>query len=206
MEIGAAGILTGIVTSGVIGALIGQRRQVALPPRHNAEACRDFDLSAAYVRFRNATGLDQAMARRVEHEFRRYFTLRAMAPEASLGMKSALVDAFWHEVILCTKLYRDYCTAGAGRFVDHDPTAGDDDAYARTWGAYAHVFDQDPDSDIWPEPDPNALGRLRLGFRQHSHRNDRWSVMTVVTLSAADSGSHDNGADGDAGGDGCGGK
>lgn len=206
MEIGVTGLAVSLA-AGAIGALLGRRSMTAtspVPPRADVAACTTFDLSLPYMRFRKSSGLDLVEARCVEREFRRYFTLVAMCPGASLGMRSEAVDAFWHEVILCTSLYRDFCAATAGRFVDHDPMAGDDDSYARTWGAYVHVFEEEPDPAIWPDPDPDALGRLRISTPHAGSRDARHSILLVVSLGSAD-GSPDGGdSGGDSGGDGGG--
>lgn len=205
MEIGIFGLTTTLAAAGAVGALLGRLRvpaPKAVAPGPDLEACTGFDLSLPYMRFRKTTGLDQATARRVEREFRRYFALIAMSPDCGLGMKSSLVDAFWHEVILCTSLYREFCTAAVGRFVDHDPMAGDVDAYARTWGAYVHIFEEEPDPDLWPAPDPEALGRLRIRTSTAGPAGKRFTIMLVVSVDASDGGS--DGSGGDGGGDGCG--
>ena len=94
------------------------------------------------------------IVRLVEREFRRFFLLMARDPKRLYGLHNGPVDDFWHELICCTSLYRDYCQTVAGRFVHHDPRSGSAAHYARTWWTYQEVFGEIPDLVYWPAPDP----------------------------------------------------
>lgn len=69
---------------------------------------------------------------------RAWFQLIAANPGAQLGMPSKAVDSAWHEFILLTKNYADFCDKAFGKFLHHVPHAGDAaaerDGLARTYG------------------------------------------------------------------------
>jgi hypothetical protein len=67
---------------------------------------------------------------------------------------SPRVDDVWHELILCTRQYAEYCRAHLGRFVHHDPGGSDDLNRARfreTLRLYNLCFGM-PDPKWWGEP------------------------------------------------------
>ena len=69
---------------------------------------------------------------------RAYFQLVAANPRARLGMPSKAVDGAWHEFILLTQNYADFCDKAFGRFLHHTPHNGSQtaerDGLARTYG------------------------------------------------------------------------
>lgn len=86
-------------------------------------------------------------------EVLRFVNLAAHA-RAQLGTSltpSVMIDDAWHELILCTREYRDLCTQQFGRFVDHDP-GGDDELnrsrFRATLQLYALSFGN-PDPRWW---------------------------------------------------------
>lgn len=66
---------------------------------------------------------------------------------------SRVVDDAWHEFILCTRLYADYCQAQFGRFIHHHP-GGDETVhrkqFRRTIELYLQYFGS-PDPEFWGE-------------------------------------------------------
>ncbi|UTW09754.1 glycine-rich domain-containing protein [Pseudomonas benzenivorans] len=52
---------------------------------------------------------------------REYFQLCRMARRRMVAMPSQAVDVAWHEFILYTRQYRDFCNKGLGRFLHHTP-------------------------------------------------------------------------------------
>lgn len=132
-----------------------------IPKARDPDAAFSFDLSLAAERYRHHSGLDPETVQRHETEFRRFFSLIARHPHRSFGLNSQPVDEFWHQLICCTALYRDYCLATVGRFVDHDPRGGSEDAFLRTWVAYYASFGETPDPAIWPSMEA-ALERRRV--------------------------------------------
>jgi hypothetical protein len=80
---------------------------------------------------------------------------------------SRIVDDAWHEFILCTRLYADYCQAQFGRFIHHHP-GGDETVnrkqFRRTIELYRQYFGP-PDPAIWGEgvQDADACGSCESG-------------------------------------------
>ncbi|NHC15622.1 glycine-rich domain-containing protein [Motilibacter deserti] len=52
---------------------------------------------------------------------RQWFRLAARAPGAARAMPSPLVDDLWHELVLHTRDYADFCSDVLGRFLHHVP-------------------------------------------------------------------------------------
>lgn len=53
---------------------------------------------------------------------RDYFQLCFMARKRMVAMPSQAVDVAWHEFILFTRHYQEFCTRALGRFLHHTPT------------------------------------------------------------------------------------
>ncbi|MDQ3774495.1 MAG: hypothetical protein M3461_09085 [Pseudomonadota bacterium] len=76
-------------------------------------------------------------------ELKEYFHIiresRDNGNEASLSMPSQIVDDAWHEFILCTREYAEFCQRAFGRFLHHTPTeamknpAQAQEGLERTW-------------------------------------------------------------------------
>lgn len=210
----------------VLHGIIQQVRAARRRPRANLPACMGFDLGPAARRWRASSGADAAEAARVERAFRRWFALVAASP-VPLGMDSRPVDAFWHEVIGCTALYRRFCEAVAGRFIDHDPEGGSAAGSARSWAAWRAAYGEDPDPTLWPRPaealiraesvlatgDPAVTragaGTLRLHYPRLREARRRGAVELSMGCSGGSvvadcgGGSDGGGCSGDGGG--CGG-
>lgn len=69
---------------------------------------------------------------------RAYFQLVAANPRTRLGMPSKAVDSAWHEFIVLTQNYADFCNKAFGQFLHHTPHNGNQtaerDGLARTYG------------------------------------------------------------------------
>lgn len=219
-------ILIPLVFTGMVVALVTRAlRRLRRRPRADLAACMGFDLSPAVRRWQSASGGNAAEAARVEHAFRRWFALVAASP-VPLGMDSRQVDDFWHEVICCTALYRRFCDAVAGRFIDHDPEGGSAAGSARSWAAWRAAYGEDPDPALWPRPEEALIraesvlatgntavtragaGTLRLHYPALREARRRGAVTLSFGCSggsvvAGCSGGGDGGCGGDGGG--CGG-
>ena len=57
----------------------------------------------------------------VQKGMRQYFLMCLKANKRMVAMPSQIVDDFWHEFILNTKAYRDFCNGAFGRYLDHVP-------------------------------------------------------------------------------------
>jgi hypothetical protein len=57
----------------------------------------------------------------VEAATRQWFRLAARHRKAKLSMPSVIVDDYWHEMVLHTREYAEFCDAALGRFLHHVP-------------------------------------------------------------------------------------
>lgn len=75
----------------------------------------------------------------VARALRTFFLAHARARGQTIGMPSKVVDALWHEFILDTRAYHDFCSQAFGSFFHHLPAArmrpgiSSDEALRRTW-------------------------------------------------------------------------
>lgn len=53
---------------------------------------------------------------------REYFFMTHRAGKTMVAMPSQVVDVAWHEFILFTRSYKEFCDRGLGRFLHHTPT------------------------------------------------------------------------------------
>lgn len=87
--------------------------------------------------------------------------------DATILSPSLEVDGFWHEFILDTKRYREFCHRACNKFIDHDPRGGQNrikqvQRYYTTIDQYENVFGSPP-SQYWPQ--------LELAESTHPHRH-----------------------------------
>ncbi|WP_216819769.1 hypothetical protein [Zoogloea sp. LCSB751] len=65
--------------------------------------------------------LSSAQAEMVIRELRSFFRVAGAANGRMVSMPSQAVDVAWHEFILFTRGYRQFCARALGRFLDHTP-------------------------------------------------------------------------------------
>lgn len=167
--------------------------------------------------------LTQKDAELVERGLRQFFLACHRSPRKFVAMPSRVVDAMWHEFILHTQAYRDWCALVLGRFLHHTPAevlgarAEHNDGLRRAW--YWSCKDE--------AIDPRTPTRLPLlfaldtkleipnGFRYapdcktldgRARSEDGAGFVHCATSfgdgSASGDGADFGGAEGDAGGDG----
>jgi len=75
----------------------------------------------------------------VERGLRQFFIACLRSNRQFVAMPSKVVDAYWHEFILHTRAYNDWCELTLGRFLHHTPSetlgarAKDNDGLRRAW-------------------------------------------------------------------------
>lgn len=75
----------------------------------------------------------------VERGLRQFFLACLRSKGKFVAMPSRVVDSMWHEFILHTRAYRDWCELLLGRFIDHVPAevlgnnASTNDGLRRAW-------------------------------------------------------------------------
>lgn len=97
-------------------------------------------------------------AEALEAEFRKLSTLWVHHPDAMLA-PAAQVDEFWHELILDTRRYRDFCQGAFGAPIEHiadDEGTGMREEFARTLTLY-RAHHGEPDPRYWSES-PRSMG------------------------------------------------
>lgn len=101
---------------------------------------------------------------------REYFQLCRLAGNKRVAMPSQAVDVAWHEFILYTQQYAQFCRKGLGRFLHHTPndalrnTSASAEAMTRTW----------------------RLACARVGLAPHTTRVLPWLFTLDTELSIAD--------------------
>ncbi|MFF2086942.1 hypothetical protein ACFVVM_24475 [Nocardia sp. NPDC058176] len=81
----------------------------------------------------------------------------ALRDDQVIGMPSHAVDEAWHGLILCTRLYADFCARAYGRFLHHHPEGVGDTAghgsmaeqLGRTVVAWSMVARPDEQCVLW---------------------------------------------------------
>lgn len=90
-------------------------------------------------------------ATRRAHELEKFLSLAASGGFAVVP--SPAIDAIWHEFILHTHEYADFCTTNFGRFIHHRPSRTWSprlrEGYLQTIDALSARFGAVPD-DLWP--------------------------------------------------------
>lgn len=111
----SAALAVGLVAS----FLVWRRRSV----RARAHAIDRFIFpSSIAAKVREAyPHLSAAQAATVMDGLRQYFHVSFMADGRMVSMPSKAVDTAWHEFILFTRLYQDFCQKALGRFLHHTP-------------------------------------------------------------------------------------
>jgi hypothetical protein len=84
-------------------------------------------------------GLSQKDTELVERGLRQFFLACLRSRRAFVAMPSRVVDGMWHEFILHTQAYGDWCSLVLGRFLHHTPAealgphASRNDGLRRSW-------------------------------------------------------------------------
>ncbi|MGA3991828.1 glycine-rich domain-containing protein [Ralstonia nicotianae] len=68
-------------------------------------------------------GRSAADRAQVEQALRQFFLVHLRSDCGYVSMSSRVVDDLWHEFILCTREYRDFCSRAFGKCLHHLPSA-----------------------------------------------------------------------------------
>jgi len=83
--------------------------------------------------------LDDPQVQQVIHALKEYFIICNIAKKRMVSMPSQAVDVVWHEFILFTRIYEDFCKQGFGKYLHHTPAEAmktptlAQDGIKRTW-------------------------------------------------------------------------
>ena len=125
------------------------------------------DLSFAR-RLAKDNGWTTLYAARVIEEYRRFAFLVVAA--GHMAVPSDQVDQAWHQHLLYTRSWSDFCKNALGQRIHHEPTKGGAEEtdrfktlYRQTLESYRGFFGEPPE-DIWPDAD------VRFGKDLHFRR------------------------------------
>lgn len=105
-------------------------------------------------------GHEEGLARKLLKEAKRMLYLHRLTGKNCCP--SAKVDDAWHEMLMFTRFYRDFCRL-LGKYVHHVPTDPDCETeesrmisgkgpYAETLRLYREHLHDEPDGECWPKP------------------------------------------------------
>lgn len=82
------------------------------------------DFRAPYVR--EKLGIEKKISSDIEFmeaftEFKKYVVLAMLNPATRMEMPSRIVDEVWHQFILFTKEYHEFCNRFLGHYMHHSP-------------------------------------------------------------------------------------
>ena len=105
--------------------MLSESRFRALRRRRREAFVRDYEFPDALSAklFEQLPMLTAETAERVLDGLREWFIVCLREPNNLVGMPSRAVDIAWHEFILITRAYTDFCKRAFGRYLHHYPEA-----------------------------------------------------------------------------------
>ena len=94
--------------------------------------------------------LSQEQLSRIVDGLREYFQICRLANRMPVAMPSKVIDQAWHEFILHTKEYKNFCDQAFGHFLHHTPARAMDESdrqvhkLRRTWKISSQRANSDP--------------------------------------------------------------
>ncbi|CAD1794771.1 glycine-rich domain-containing protein [Xanthomonas arboricola pv. juglandis] len=126
-----------------------------------------FPIDNLVMKYANEVGISKKNASEHASEVIRYLALCALYPQKKFPM-ARTVDRFWHEFIVNTVDYVNFCKAVAGRYIHHKPAGSSaNDGGVDLMGdykffrfAYERHFGEAPPPQFWPnlELGPGGFG------------------------------------------------
>lgn len=100
--------------------LLFDRQNLTQAQMEIVERLEAYDMSFVFEKLALDRKLDAKDSRLLEREFKRYIALAGFGiyPLAMIG---PFIDEVWHQFILFTKQYREFCFKTVGFFVGHQP-------------------------------------------------------------------------------------
>lgn len=81
-------------------------------------AAASFDMSEVLLRYKWKFNVSETEAKEHEQELKRFLVLCALNPKAAYGMLEP-VDHLWHEFIIFSRHYVNFCEKVAGKYIHH---------------------------------------------------------------------------------------
>jgi hypothetical protein len=109
-------------------------------------------------------------------EVKRYLVLTASDPTVAWGMYSLRIDQIWHQFILFTRQYIEYCRANFGKYIQHAPSTapaveGLPKMAPSTMGMFAERYEElfgEPLPDLWYDERNVNLDRRIVNSRSYA--------------------------------------
>lgn len=109
-------------------------------------------------------------------EVKRYLVLTASSPTVAWGMYSLRIDQIWHQFILFTRQYIEYCRANFGKYIQHAPSTaptveGLPKMTPSTLAMFAQRYEElfgEPLPDLWYDEKNVTLDRRIVNSRRHA--------------------------------------
>lgn len=114
-----------------------------------------YGLSDVKEKFRKRTGLSHSETEVRFEEMLRFLVACSLRKDKTYGMKGP-IDDVWHEFILFTAKYSDFCQKVLGTFVHHRPNTKDKHEQEAATGyqlyltAYSELYGEVPNEAYWP--------------------------------------------------------
>ena len=102
------------------------------------EEIAEYKHSGVVERLERTTTLSKAQAEELFEDTKKFVYLCAKHPEVSIPTQA--LDEGWHNFILFTKDYADFCERFLGRFVHHSPTSPKNAVPARQIAAHKQML------------------------------------------------------------------
>ena len=119
------------------------------------EQVMEYDMSIITKTFAERQPKYAAQANELEYECKRFMYLACIAPNLDLAPTKP-IDEYWHQFMLFTHEYQDFCNKFNGYFVHHNPLAGPDHKtiFERTQDIVTKVFGDFKNKSLWFLPMP----------------------------------------------------
>lgn len=165
--------------------------QSELFTRINAFAFDEADVAMPFAgRLAKDNGWSMLYARRVIEEYRRFAFL--MVAAGHMAVPSDQVDQAWHQHLIYTRSWADFCTNSLRTPLHHEPTRGgqaEQDRfialYQQTLQSYHNFFGHPPE-DIWPKAEVrfgNDLYYSRVNTKQNFVIPRSW-ILAIASAAA----------------------
>lgn len=147
-------------------------------PAHLADRVRasfggaDASTQAFASKVARKLGWTHAFTLQAIHEYKKFVYLGVVSDTSVTPPR--VIDQVWHEHLLFTRAYRDFCHDVLGRDFDHHPelvrskdqTAQFEAQFAETLAFYRSEFDREPPPEIWGTPKFKLTGLAKPPVRK----------------------------------------
>ncbi|MFH8695545.1 glycine-rich domain-containing protein [Streptomyces chartreusis] len=120
-------------------------------------------------------------------EVKRYLVLASVSGEAAWPMYSLRVDEAWHQFILFTRQYMEFCHKYFGRYMPHNPSNSPTDGQEKPAAATSFRLFADRYKELFVTPLPNIwLDAETVTIRRRVINDSAGSVQVRAELDAVD--------------------